>query len=78
MTDLFCYDTDEHGQPIIDGYYWKLTFYKKDQIVDVIEGWPGEDEWRRKKFKSIVAFAERFIPKDLGGEYLDLHDPKDE
>ena len=45
-TELFCYDADEHGHAIIDGYHWKIIFYKKDEVVDEVEGWPGEDKWR--------------------------------
>lgn len=43
----------------------KLTFYRKGQVVDEIEGWPGEDTWRYGRIKGIIEFAERYIPKDL-------------
>lgn len=66
MAELFCYDTDEHGTAMIDGYHWKLIFYKKGEVIDEIEGWPNEDCWRYDQIKDIVEFAERFIPKDLG------------
>ena len=72
MSELFCYDADEHGKPVIDGYHWKLTFYRKGQLVDEIEGWPGEDKWRHGRIKGIVVFAERYIPKNLGSNYMDL------
>ncbi len=72
MTELFCYDADGHGVPTVDGYHWKLSFYRKGQLVDEIEGWPGEDKWRYGRIKGIVEFAERFIPKDLGSNYMEL------
>ncbi len=28
---------------MIDGYHWKLKFYRKDELIDEIEGWPNED-----------------------------------
>ncbi len=70
MTDLFCYDSDEHGKPIIDGYHWKLTFYCGDNMVKQVEGWPGEDGWRNKRIKSALCFAERFVPKESGYKYM--------
>lgn len=77
MTELFCYDADEHGRTIIDGYHWELIFYRKDQIIDRIEGWPGEDKWRYGRFRSIVEFAERFIPKDLGSKNMNYYSQDD-
>lgn len=70
MTELFCYDSDGHGRTIIDGYQWKIIFYNKSEIIDEIEGSSGEDKWRYKEFRSIIEFAERYIPKNLGLEYL--------
>ena len=78
MTELFCYDADGHGEPIIDGYHWKLTFYRKGQIMDEVEGWPGEDQWRYGRIKGIVKFAERYIPKDLGSRYMNYYEITDE
>ena len=69
-TELFCYDSDEHGETIIDGYNWKLTFYKNDICIDTVEGRSKEDPWRYSEFKSVVEFAERFIPFDLGSQYM--------
>lgn len=71
MTELFCYDADEHGAPIIDGHHWKLTFYRKSEAIDEIEGWTDEDPWRYKEISKIIEFAERFIPKDLGAKYME-------
>lgn len=70
MTELFCYDSDEHGRAIIDGYHWKIIFYKDSEIIDKIEGWSGEDKWRYEEFKSIIKFAERYVLKNLGLEYM--------
>ncbi len=25
-SELFCYDSDNHGKALIDGYRWKMTF----------------------------------------------------
>ncbi len=70
---LFCYDADGHGQPIIDGYHWKIIFYVKDEVVNEIDGWPGEDPWRYGEIKGIVEFAERYIPKELGSKYMNYY-----
>jgi len=69
-TELFCYDSDEHGETIIDGYHWKLSFYKNDICIDTVEGRSKEDPWRYCEFKSVVEFAERFIPFNLGSQYM--------
>lgn len=47
--------------------------YRKGQIVDEIEGWPGEDTWRYERIKGIIEFAERYIPKDLGAQFMDYY-----
>jgi len=73
MTELFCYDSDNHGVPIIDGYHWKLTFSKKDKLIDTIEGWPNEDIWRYNEFKDCLEFIERCIPFSLGCQYMGLN-----
>lgn len=72
MTELFCYDSDNHGKMYIDSYHWKLSFYKDDDMVKTIEGETDEDPWRFNKIKEIIEFAERFIPKDLGYKYMEL------
>ncbi len=69
-TELFCYDSDNHGTPLIDGYHWRLTFSQNNKVIDIIEGTNGEDKWRYDKFKKIVEFAERFIPQDIGSAYM--------
>ena len=71
MTELFCYDSDEHGKHCIDGHYWKLIFYKGDTIVKTIEGITNEDPWRFNQMKNIIEFAERYIPKDLGYKHME-------
>lgn len=76
MTELFCYDTDEHGVVMIDGHHWEILFYRKDELVDKIEGLSGEDKWRYGKFREIVELSERYIPKALGYELMNLY--KDE
>ena len=73
MTELFCYDADEHGEASIDGYHWKITFYRGSEIVEVIEGGPNEDLWRYKEAKRIIEFAERSISKDLGSQLMDYY-----
>lgn len=73
MTELFCYDTDEHGEAMIDGYHWKLKFFIKDELVDEIEGWPNEDNWRYGQLKRILEFAERYIPKNLGSNQMNFY-----
>lgn len=70
MTELFCYDKEEHGQPIVDGYHWKISFYSKGSLIEEKEGWSGEDALRFQKILDIILFAERFIPYDLGSNYL--------
>ncbi len=73
MSEIFCYDADEHGMAIMDGYHWKLIFYKKDEVIDEIEGWPNEDPWRYGEVKDIIEFAERFISQDLGSRYMNFY-----
>lgn len=72
-AELFCYDVDGPGAPIIDGYHWKIIFYKKDEVVDEVEGWPGEDRWRYSQMKKIFVFSERYIPQDLGSKYMNYY-----
>lgn len=69
-TRLFCYDSEEHGYESETGYHWCMSFYIKDKLIDVVEGWPGEDAWRYSQFKGIVEFAERYIPMELGSKYM--------
>lgn len=78
-TELFCYDSDNHGGPIIDGYHWKIVFYIGDEIVKEVEGWPREDKWRYGEIKRIIEFAERYVPKDLGSKYMNYYgdEPED-
>ena len=73
MTEIFCYDSDSHGKPAVDGYHWKLTFYKKDIVIDTVEGWPNEDGWRYNEFKNCLELVERFIPFDMGYKYMNLN-----
>lgn len=66
MTELLCYDADEHGTAMVDGYHWKLFFYEKDEIVEEIEGWPGEDCWRYGEMKRVMGFVEQCVGRDMG------------
>ncbi|MDE7285437.1 MAG: hypothetical protein K2N55_01145, partial [Lachnospiraceae bacterium] len=78
MSEIFCYDADEHGTAMMDGYYWKLTFYKNSETIDEIEGWPNENRWRYGEVKGIIEFAERYIPKDLGSARMNFYKEDDE
>jgi PAS domain-containing protein len=69
-SELFCYDSDNHGKALIDGYHWKLTFMQNERIIDIIEGTNGEDNRRYNQIKSVIEFAKRFIPYDLGSAYM--------
>ncbi len=69
-SELFCYDSDNHGKALINGYHWKLTFMQNERIIDIIEGTNGEDNRRYNQIKSVIEFAERFIPYDLGSAYM--------
>lgn len=60
--------------PCIDAYHWKVSFYRKGELVDETEGWPGEDEWRYKVFKGNLEFIERYVPRKLGTEYMKTED----
>lgn len=66
MSSLFCYDTDNHGTPVIDGYHWEIEFYNAKGLEKVVEGWPGEDPWRQSEIIDALKFIERFIPQSLG------------
>lgn len=70
MTELFCYDSDDHGVPSADGYHWKLKFSQNDKEIAVIEGWPGEDPWRYNEVKACLGFIERYIPFKLGCDHM--------
>lgn len=76
--ELFCYDSDQHGNPINDGYHWKAIFYINDEVIHETEGWPGEDEWRYGMVRDILKFAERYIPMNLGSEYMNHYRSEDE
>lgn len=76
-TELFCYDVDGHGQPIAGGYHWKIIFYKKEKVIDEVEGWPGEDEWRYGQIKKIIEFSERYIPQELGSKNMNYYESKE-
>lgn len=69
-SELFCYDSDNHGKALIDGYHWKLTFMQNERIIDIIERTNGEDNRRYNQIKSVIEFAKRFIPYDLGSAYI--------
>lgn len=73
MSELFCYDSDNHGLPTVDGYHWKLSFYKDGKIIDTIEGWPNEDLWRYAKVKECFEYVERYIPYELGTNYMNSY-----
>lgn len=74
LQDLFCYDVDDHGQAVIDGYHWKLIFYRKEEVVSEVEGWPNEDSWRYNEISSIISWVESIIQKDMGSNYMPSHD----
>lgn len=71
MEQLFCYDENDHGSPMIDNYHWKIEFYTKKGLSHKTEGWPGENTWRRQEFAMILKFAERYISQSLGSEYME-------
>lgn len=72
MKELFCYDSDERGHQTSEGYHWKITFQRKKEIIEVVEGWPDEDPWRYRALKRILDFAERYIPEDLGANHMNV------
>lgn len=72
MSELFCYDTDEHGSAMIDGYHWKLSFYIGDNAVKEIEGFPNEDKWRYNEAKNVIEFAERYVKRELGTNQMNF------
>ena len=78
MEELFCYDADDHGEAVIDGYHWEILFFRKDELIDKIEGWPHEDKWRYRQFKDNVEFIERYITKDLGFIHMNYYKDSDE
>ena len=69
-SELFCYDSDNHGTATIDGHHWKMDFYKQNKLIKIIEGWSGEDPWRYGEAKLVLEFIERYIPYDLGSKYM--------
>ena len=71
MADLFCYDYDECGSPVIDGYHWKIVFFRDEKVIDQKEGWDGEDNLRYERFKRIIRFVEDRISKKLGLNYME-------
>ena len=70
MAELFCYDEDDHGQPVIDGCHWEIEFYRKGERIKRIEGWLGESEWRHQQIKKVIALLERSIHKECGAQYM--------
>ncbi len=71
MTDLFCYDTDNHGSYVKNGYHWQIRFFKNDELIYETDGWNNEDEWRYIEFRKILNFIERYIPQKLSTDYID-------
>ncbi len=69
-TELFCYDTGEHGKPARGGYKWELTFNIKGQRCETIKGHPGEDPWRYQAFMKILRYAEDHLQKSLGSDLM--------
>lgn len=70
MCQLFCCDSDVHGEPTIDGYHWGISFFQGDKLIDTVEGWNGENAWRHDEMKSIIEFLERKLPFDLGFDLM--------
>lgn len=70
MTEFFCYDEDDHGQPVIDGYHWEIEFYRKGELIKRIEGWSGESGWRHRQIKKVIELLERSIHKECGAQYM--------
>lgn len=68
--DLFCYDMDNHGCAVIDGYHWKIEYYSQKKCEKTGEGWPGEDPWRHNEIKKILLYIKRFIPRDMGTQLM--------
>jgi len=75
-TELFCYDTSNHGKIYVDGYFWSITFYRKDTIVAKVDGRPDEDVWRYEEIKRIIEFIERYIPRTMGAEQMNWYTEK--
>ena len=71
MSELYCYDEDEHGHSMIDGYHWEIEFYSKKGLMKKIEGRPGESDWRKNEAKGIIKFIERMTQREMGSEYMD-------
>ena len=59
---------------MIDGYHWKIIFYRKEEVVSEVEGWPNEDSWRYNEISSIISWVESIIQKDMGSNYMPSHD----
>lgn len=70
VVNMFLTGFDSKPLSVLYGYHWKLSFYKNDICIDTVEGRSKEDPWRYSEFKSVVEFAERFIPFDLGSQYM--------
>lgn len=70
LSELYCYDEDEHGTPSPDGYSWSISFYNKKGLTKTIDGYPGESEWRHSQIVAVLDFIERFIPYEIGSSYL--------
>ncbi len=74
LNDLFCYDLDNHGKAMVDGYHWQIIFYQKDKVISVIEGWPSEDSWRYNEISSVISWVEKITLKDMGSNYMPSDD----
>ena len=72
FTKLFCYDTGYKGSIVIDGHYWEIKFFSRDKLIKSAEGHTDEAAWRYNEIKSILEFIERYVPCDLGTEYMNL------
>ena len=75
LSQLFCYDVGEHGRAVIDGYHWKIKFFRKEELIYQTEGMSGEPDWRYWNVKQNIEFIERCIQKDMGSSYMNIKSP---
>ena len=58
QSELFCYDSDNHGKALIDGYHWKLTFMQNGAMT--------QEEYRKAACDAVRKLGQDVgIPADL-------------
>ncbi len=63
-------DISDIGEAVIDGHLWIIK-YCREGVVQQIQGFSKEPDWRYQQIRDIMALIESAICKDMGSGYMD-------